>query len=110
MSEGMKHIMLVVTVSISSFMQAEVGSAFAKFEALYRAGKPLEGAIQSRPNLVEFEPMLRNSETELSIAKHRAISPEKKALVAEYDIAYQSFVMLSSFGDPGCLTYWRTGD
>jgi hypothetical protein len=88
---GMKHILLAVTLLISSFMQTEGVSTFAKFEPLYRAGKPLEEAIQTRPNLVEFAAMLRKFETELSIAKDKALSPAEKALVSEYDIAYQSF-------------------
>jgi hypothetical protein len=97
----MKHIWLVITFLISSFMQTGVGSPFAKFEPLYIAAKPLQVAIETRPNLFEFGAMLKNFAAEVSAAKEMALSPEEKALVTEYETAYQSFRDAEFF--------WRSG-
>jgi hypothetical protein len=48
---GMKHILLAVNVFISSFMQTEGVSTFAKFEPLYQGWKISSGRHSNTPEL-----------------------------------------------------------
>lgn len=55
-----------------------------RFEALYRAGKAIEGSDQIGQNIPEFKTLLRNLATEVAIGRDFATSANEKNMIAAY--------------------------
>ena len=63
-----------------------------KFEALYRSGKAIEGALDSGVSQAALSEGLRSLATEIAIARDKPMRPDEAEMLKRFDEALASFV------------------